>query len=166
MVALKIEDMKAFTNGVFIGTMFDSFLLREAEVITFNRFFIDGRVRQGYYSDDELEEKRIEEYSAWSVIKPVCFSLIKGKRLPESFKLVFQLPPENTERFVMSRIQGMQADQVNGLYINVHYENQELTCVSGTSLKIFTLDKTLEREWDESMASFLKKNEIAFSQMP
>ena len=28
MVALKIEDAKAFTNGLFVGNLFDTFLLK------------------------------------------------------------------------------------------------------------------------------------------
>lgn len=93
MVALKIEEQKAFTAGLFIGEIFDKFLVREAEIVTYNQFTIDGKVRQGYFSEEELEENRIEEYSSWKTLKPVCYSLIKGKRLPESFRIVFQMPP-------------------------------------------------------------------------
>ena len=50
MVALKVEDMKQFTSGLFIGSMFDRFLVREADIVTFNAFHMDGRVRPGYYT--------------------------------------------------------------------------------------------------------------------
>ena len=49
MVALKIEEQKAFTAGLFIGEIFDKFLVREAEIVTYNQFTIDGKVRQGYF---------------------------------------------------------------------------------------------------------------------
>lgn len=163
MVALKIEDAKAFTNGLFVGNLFDAFLLREAEITTYNRFTIDGRISRGYYSEEERAEKGLEDYSFWSTIRPICFSLVKGKRLPESFRLVFQLDREKTAAFINSRVAGIQPEQVNGLYINVHFENKELKCVSGTSLKIFTLDKILENEWDEWVKRFLKENKVAFS---
>lgn len=163
MVALKIEDAKAFTNGLFVGNLFDAFLLREAEITTYNRFTIDGRISRGYYSEEERAEKGLEDYSFWSTIRPICFSLVKGKRLPESFRLVFQLDREKTAAFINSRVTGIQPEQVNGLYINVHFENKELKCVSGTSLKIFTLDKILENEWDEWVKRFLKENKVAFS---
>lgn len=163
MVALKIEDAKAFTNGLFVGNLFDAFLLREAEITTYNRFTIDGRISRGYYSEEERAEKGLEDYSFWSTIRPICFSLIKGKRLPESFRLVFQLDREKTADFINSRVAEIQPEQVNGLYINVHFENKELKCVSGTSLKIFTLDKILENEWDEWVKRFLKENKVAFS---
>ena len=163
MVALKIEEQKAFTSGLFLGEIFDRFLVREANVVTFNSFTIDGRVRHGYYSE-ELEENQIEEFSAWKVLKPFCFSLIKGKRLPESFRIVFVLSPEAKEKFVESHVPGMSPDVVGGLYLNVLYENNEMTVVTGTSLNVFTMDKTLEREWDESVKRFFQKHGIAVSE--
>ena len=53
--------------------------------------------------------------------------------------------------------------QVGGLYINIQYENHEMICVTGTSMKQFTLDRTLENEWDENVKKFLKKNGVVFS---
>ena len=47
MVALRMEDLKGFTAGLFMGELFDGWLVREAEIVTFNRFTIDGRIRQG-----------------------------------------------------------------------------------------------------------------------
>ena len=164
MVALKIEEQKTFTSALFLGELFDRFLVKEVNITTFNSFTIDGRVRHGYYSDEELEANQIEEFSTWKVLKPFCFSLIKGKRLPESFRIVFMLSPDGKETFVETRIPGMTPDSVGGLYLNVHYENNEMTVVTGTSMNIFTLDKTLEREWDESVKQFLKKHDVACSE--
>ena len=163
MVALKIEEQKAFTAGLFIGEIFDKFLVREAEIVTYNQFTIDGKVRQGYFSEEELEENRIEEYSSWKTLKPVCYSLIKGKRLPESFRIVFQMPPSARDRFVAGKVPGIYPDQVGGLYINIQYENHEMICVTGTSMKQFTLDRTLENELDDNVKKFLKKNGVVFS---
>ena len=47
MVALRMEDLKGFTAGLFMGELFDGWLVREAEIVTFNRFTIDGRIRRG-----------------------------------------------------------------------------------------------------------------------
>ena len=55
MIALKIEDLKTFTAQLFMGETFDHWLVREVNIVTFNSFTIDGRIRQGYYSDEELE---------------------------------------------------------------------------------------------------------------
>ena len=145
------------------GRAFDKFLVREAEIVTWNRFSIDGKIRQGFFSEEELEENRIEEYSSWKSLKPICYSLIRGKRLPESFRIVFLMPPSARDRFVSGRVPGISPDQVGGLYINVQYENQEMICVTGTSMKQFTMDRTLENEWDENVRKFLRKNGVAVS---
>ena len=79
MVALKVEEQKAFTEGLFIGEIFDKFLVREAEIVTWNRFSIDGKIRQGYFSEEELEENRIEEYSSWKSLKADLLLPDQGK---------------------------------------------------------------------------------------
>ena len=115
--------------GAFIGELFDQFLLREADIVTFNRFTIDGRVRRGYYTGEE--QGKIGEFSSWRTIKPVCFSLIRGKRLPETFRIVLCLSEEARSRFVQAHAPGILPEQAGGLYINIQYENQEMTCVYG-----------------------------------
>lgn len=165
MIALKIEDLKAFTKQLFIGDTFDTFLVREANIVTFNSFSIDGKVRTGYYSEEELEQERIERFSAWRVLRPFCFSLIKGSKLPESFMIVFQPAPDVTERFLADKGIPYPAGEVNGLYMNIRYEEQNLTCITGTSVNQFTLDKTLDREWDEAVRQFLKKKGIIFEEL-
>lgn len=162
MIALRIEDIKQFTARLFVGETFDHFLVREAEIVTFNVFTIDGHTRQGYYTDEELEENQIEELTSWKMLRPFCFSLIKGKKLPGSFRIVLQMPPHAVERFVAAHQIAMKADQVNGLYLNIRYEEGKMFCVTGTSVSFFTMDKTLDSEWDQAVRSFLKKNEIIF----
>lgn len=71
MIALKIEDLKTFTAQLFMGETFDYWLVREANIVTFNSFTIDGRIRQGYYSDEELETNRIEEFSSWKTLRQI-----------------------------------------------------------------------------------------------
>lgn len=80
MIALKIEDLKTFTAQLFQGETFDHWLVREANIVTFNSFTIDGRIRQGYYSDEELEKNRIEELSSWKALRPFCYSLNQGEK--------------------------------------------------------------------------------------
>ena len=96
-------------------------------------------------------------------IKPVCFSLIRGKRLPETFRIVLCLSEEARSRFVQAHAPGILPEQAGGLYINIQYENQEMTCVTGTSMNVFTMTWNLEREWDESVKQFLKRSGIAFT---
>ena len=162
MVAYRIEDQKRFTSELFVGTLFDRFFLREAVIVTFNVFTVDGKIRQGYFTEEELEEERIEEYSLWTAVKPFCYSLIRGKKLPESFRIVFQYPAAATERFLSDNGVDMRAEQVKGLYLNVRYEDGVLRCVTGTAVNYFTMDKSLDRAWDEAVEKYLRARQIPF----
>lgn len=163
MVALKMEDLKEFTSKLFMGDAFDGWLVREAVITTFNTFTIDGHIRHGYYTDQELEENKIEDLSAWRVIRPVCYSLIKGKRLPGSFQITLQLSPGDVETFLKYAQLDFRPEQIGGLYLNVRYEDGAMHCVSGTSLNIFTLDRQIEYEWDEAVKLFLKEKKFAYT---
>lgn len=165
MIALRMEDLKGFTSKLFVGDTFDTWLVREASVTTFNAFTIDGRVRHGYYTDTELELNQIEEYSAWKVIRPICFSLIKGKKLPGSFQITLQLPPKEVEAFLKEARLDFRAEQIGGLYLNIRYEEGELHCVTGMSLNIFTLDRQIGYEWDEAVRRYLKERELPFTEL-
>ena len=123
MIACNICDIKLFTKKLFIGETFDRFLLKEAEIVTFNTFSLDGR-----------------------------------------FSIILKLPKAATEQFLTARKSQWLPEQVGGLFLNIHYENQHLSCVTGLSLNQFTLDKTLEREWDESIRTFLRKEELPFEE--
>ena len=72
------------------------------------------------------------------------------------------MPEDGTERFLASRNIGISREQVKGLYVNIRYEEEKLTCVTGTSVSVFTLDKTLDEEWDQGFKAFLKHNQIPF----
>ena len=100
--------------------------------MTFNTFSIDGRVHKSFYSEEERAEGQIEEYSTWKTLRPFCFSLIKGKKLPERFSIILKLPKAATEQFLTAR------------------KSQWLP--------------ELEREWDESIRTFLRKEELPFEE--
>lgn len=160
MIALKAEDVKAFTSKLFVKEDFDQFLVKEVQIVTYNSFVIDGHIRHGYFTDEEREEKKLGEFSSWSLLRPVCFSLIKGKKLPESFQIVLQLPERNVERFAASAGAGIDSSQIKGLYLNIRYEDGALYCVTGTSLAFFTMDKTLENEWDSAVRKFMLAHQL------
>ena len=96
MLALKINDVKGFMNRLLIGETFDQFPMAEASVTTFNTFSIDGLINKEFFDTDtqDILTQNKTIYSAWREIKPFCFSIIRGKRTPLQFKIVFQLSPE------------------------------------------------------------------------
>lgn len=162
MIALRIEDLKSFTQKLFLGTDFDDFLLTEAKITTFNTFTIDGRIRRNFYTEEEKQELQLLEYSFWKTIRPICFSLIKGKRLPGSFHISLQADKQRTEAFLTEKqIPSIPSEQIKGLYLHIRYDDGKLFCITGSSLTVFTMDKTLEREWDVYAEELLKEKGIA-----
>ena len=161
MIALQIEDMKEFTRQLFTGETFDRFLCREARFVTFCGFTIDGSLRQDYFSEEELEHARMEEHASWGMLRPICFHLIRGKKLPQSFSIVLSLPPAGVQRFLAEKSPAGQNELVGGLYLNIRYENRRLLCVSGVSLTGFSPDKTAEHAWDDAVKAFFRKAKIA-----
>ncbi|MBQ9886214.1 MAG: hypothetical protein IJM37_05090 [Lachnospiraceae bacterium] len=159
MVTFSFVEIKDITSHIFIKDTFDSFLLYEAEFVTGTSFSIDGALNKAFFDSDELELIR-DDFIRWADIKPICFNIIKGKKLPLSFKLTFKLSYANTERFIKQTGIQLTADELNGLFINLRYVNNKLTATTGTSTRNFTLDRSYEKAWDEMIFKFFKQKEI------
>ena len=98
MIALRILDLKDFMSRLLIGSTFDNFWLCEADITTFVTFTIDGSLRTDFYDTQETETllAQKQNYALWRDIKPFCFSMMKGKKTPLHFKIVFRLSEKNT----------------------------------------------------------------------
>lgn len=164
MVALKILDVKEFMSKLLVKGVFDNFLLSEAELMCGCSYVINGRRNRDWYSEEELMELPDREYMKLSEQRGFLYELIKGKKTPKSMKLVLLLSRENLVR-VLERIgREKEADTIEGLFLNIRYENGEVRMITGSSFKVFSLDKTIEREWDDNLKVFLKHYEIAFEE--
>ena len=167
MIALSILDLKDFTRDLFIGDTFDPFLVSEGSVTTYYTFSIDGALHRDFYTEEEQDalHLRDRDYIIWSECKPFCFSLIKGKHTPLYFKFVFQLSRDNIEKFLVSSGVPLSSEDVFGLFLNVTYDGTTLSCTTGTSMRTFTLDKTLDNSWDIWIMSFFKQHGIPTEQL-
>ena len=65
-----------------------------------------------------------------------------------------------TDKFAARTGAGIDGNQIVGLYLNIRYDNGEMYCITGTSLNFFTMDKTLDLEWDKAVKQFLQSHEI------
>lgn len=167
MLALNILDVKDFMNKLLIGDTFDHFSLIEASIVTFNTFTIDGKLQKEFFDTDTLAslKENSQDYSAWQDLKSYCFSIIRGKRTPISFKIVFRLPDRQMQKLFQNASSGISPDALSGLYLNLQYKNKALLCTTGVSFHSFVLDKYPEQLWDSMITNFLHKQEIAFEQM-
>ncbi len=145
-------------SHLLLSDTFDQFQFIEGEIVTFNTFKIDGYIQKAFFPEEDM----LLEYSSWSTLRDYCFRLIRGKRTPLSFKFIFRLPNEQTKSLISNHNLDFQADQVQGCYLNIYYDGTCLRCTTGTSLKLFTLDKSLEHIWDQTMLKFFSEKEIPF----
>ena len=93
MIALKLKNTKNFMTQLLLSDTFDNFLFIEGEVVTFNTFTIDGFIQKDFYEDSPEGD-----YASWKQLRELCFSIIKGKRTPLSFRFVFSLSPDRAEK--------------------------------------------------------------------
>ncbi|MBR3244032.1 MAG: hypothetical protein IKF90_15265 [Parasporobacterium sp.] len=156
MKSINIENIKSFTTHLFARETFDGFLVTEASFSTVTDISIDGHINREFLSEEELAlPENSEDAVFWKRLRFLCFEIIKGQRVPLRFKIVFKAPAASIGRFLESNDLSFQEKQVNALFLNVNYQEGRLICTTGTSLKEFTLDKSLEQAWDEKTAKFL-----------
>lgn len=159
MISLNLTSQKTFISHLLLKDTFDHFQFIEGEIVTFNKFTIDGFIQKNFYEDSTA----LPEYSSWHNVKDYCLSIIKGRQTPLSFRLIFRLSPSNTVRLLEQKQLDFQPQDVQGLYLNITFDINGLKCITGTSLKLFSLDKSLERAWDEMVLHFFEKKEIPFN---
>lgn len=164
MTALQLVDIKDFMNKLLGSDLFDHFLLPEATITTFSTYHIDGHLNSDFFSPEDEQYDLIQQtaISPFSLLRPICFQLIKGNRTPLSFKFVFQLSPENQRRTIEKSGCSFQPEDITGMFLNLRFQNQQLTCTTGISYRTFSMDKSLEQEWDRLIQVFLKNHKIPF----
>ncbi len=166
MLALKITNIKDFMTKLLLGTSFDALWVTETSITTFCTFSIDGVLHPEFYDTDQQEALRASHRKQifWKEIRPLCFSMIKGRQTPLHLKIVFSLPTAVIERLLENTGLSIPSENIAGLFLNFQYNGSQLLCTTGLSLRIFTMDKTLEHLWDRSVLTFFKKQEISFEQ--
>lgn len=154
---MKINDINNFMQNILVQDTFDSFLISDGEISTSSTFILNGSINRNFYDSDELESLN-ENFVCWKQIKHICYEIIRGKKVPTRMKLVFAFPTSSYQKIINDCGMNITPENIGGLYLHVLYENNEITVITGTSLNIFTMDKTLDKYWDNIMKNFLNKH--------
>mgnify|MGYP004655040757 CR=1 FL=1 len=152
MEIFSIDEKKEYLKELFEKEKYDSFYLYEARVKTKLDYYVNGRLNREYF--DTEEQADLPEYVEWKDIKQIVYSYIKGKRLPIGFKIILMFNRENISRLLEMNNLPVKTEDVSALFMNVVYEHEALSVTTGTSLKIFTMDKTLEHVWDDTVKKY------------
>lgn len=164
MTALHFPDIRLTTNKLFAAEDFDAFLVSELSLSTLCTFQVDGHIPVDYFSAEELEGLPDPKLIAWKQLRPLVFQLVKGNRLPGQFKIVFRLAGYNVEKFLKQTGLSYRPEDIGGLFLNLRYMNQALSCYTGTSLNVFDLSKSLDHEWDRMVKGFFRQKGIPFEE--
>lgn len=159
MIALTLTEVKECMSKLLLSEIFDPFLFIEGEIMTFGTFTMDGYLKKEFFEGAEVPER---EYALWKDVREYCFSLIKGKRTPLSFKFVLGLSDSNIQKLLEGQGLDYQPQDVRGLYINLRYDGSKLQCVTGTAMNLFTMDKSLEQAWDTMVQKFFTQKGIEY----
>lgn len=159
MIALALTEVKECMAKLLLSETFDPFYFVEGEITTFGTFTMDGYLKKEFF---DTEETPARDYALWKDVREYCFSLIKGKRTPLSFKFILGLSDSNIEKLLIQQGLDFKPQDVRGLYINLKYDGTKLQCITGTAMNLFTMDKSLEQAWDKMIQKFFTKQEIKF----
>ena len=129
----------------------------------------DGRINKNFYTKEEQEDLNLTGPSApvlttYASLRPVCFELIKGKKTPLSFRFVFHLSRENTEKILQRADTSFSLADIHALVLTIRYDGAAVMCTTGTSLSVFSMDKSVEHAWDDMVRRFFLKNDLAFTE--
>lgn len=148
MIVLRIENIKEFMSHLFVGNMFDRFHVGNCEVTTFVTFQTNGKLHSEWFDTDE----RLEDGTGlviWQQLKPMIFSIIKGKKTPEKIQIDFCHYMENGDCGSL----------------RIQYEKEQLLLFTGYMQKEFSLNQEKKTEWDDNCIQFIRKNKIASTQL-
>lgn len=164
MLALNLIEVKECMGKLLLHDTFDSFSFIEGDITTFITFHINGFIKKDFY--DTVEQNNLTElgktHASWGETRDYCFQLIKGNKVPLEFKFVLNFSSDNTKLLLQTHLPSLDPEEVTGLYLRFHYEHDNLTCITGTSTKTFSMDKTLEHLWDETASKYLKQKGLLF----
>lgn len=140
------NDIKKFMNIFLKSEKFDKFEVRSCELTTLVSFDIDCKLNK-----DWLEEETERTYCKWRELKPYIFDLIKGKKKPKSMKFVMALSQKGAEKLHPNAL---------ACFINIVFDEDKISVVTGTAQKEFSLDKSLELLWGEKIKELFTTLEI------
>lgn len=167
MLAIQIKDVKTFMSKLLSADTFDSFLLEEAQIHTFNTFTIDGHQNREFYTKEELGDPEIfpYEYSGWKDVKSICFQLIKGKKVPTFMKIILHKRPEDAYTLLEEGGALEFSDTLKAFVVTIKFDSNGLLLTTGTSFSTFIMDKTPDLLWDAAFRKFLTAKGIEFEEV-
>ena len=150
----EIKEIKEFLNGLFTEERYESFYLFSVKLDSNISYEIDGKINKEFYSEEELGQLENKEYVCWKDIKKSVLGFMSMGKLPVKMKLILMFNKDNINRLIEMNNIPIHPDNVRALFMNILYSDNRLSITTGTSLNVFTMDKTLEDLWDKTVEKY------------
>jgi len=162
MQTIEILDIKPFMQLLFQTNTFNSYEFVSAVVRTDMTYHLDGHLNKDFFSEEEWNTQNAGDtlYLPWQMAKEKVFYLIKGKKTPSILKIVLKLPLTDTRSVLEVTHSNLTAADLDGMFLNILFQDGRLTVICGISYQIFTLEKQLEQELTSHVQSIFKSLSI------
>ncbi len=160
MKAYAIKEVKKCMSALLIGAAFDDFLISEGSITTFCTWTVDGSWQRDFADPDHEDPASERRLAAWKDVRKIFLELIKGKRTPLAFKMVFVLSPEALEDLIRNEDLATAPSDIFGLYMNLTFRDGRLLLTTGSSFRTFSMDRSVDNAWDAYVARFFGENGI------
>lgn len=181
MLALHIQDIHDFMQKLLTPGVFDTFELVRCTIKTHAVFSIDGTAQTDWIdqSDQEMTKDTAvsdtlhtnqghQRYVMWKEFISPVRNILSGKKKPSMLQIVFRLADYNTKKITDLLGDDYTMEMIDGLYLNISYTyngtQENLLCTTGTSIRTFTLDKTLAHTWDDMICRLFHSKKIPYTQ--
>ena len=163
MQAIHILDIKPFMQLLFQTTTLDHYQFVSASVLTDMSYTLDGHINHTFFNEEDFVSLDLtnQTYLPWSIAKEKVFLLIKGKKTPTQLKIVLRANEDSTSQLLTSTKSTLKPNDIDGMFLNIIFHENDLNVICGISYQIFTMEKALEAEFTENIMDLFKANSIA-----
>lgn len=152
MKSFDIDSVSDFYSELINNEKYDSFYLYEARIKVGIDYYINGKQNTDYF--DTEDKDNLQEYVTWKEIKKVISVITGGDKMPISFRIILMFNRDNIKKLIEMNNMYIKLDDIGALFYNIYYENGKMSVTTGTSLKVFSLDKTMDQVWEDAVTKY------------
>ena len=126
------------------------------------------RLNRSNINSDQISQNSIKNYtlqedgSKLYTIETCTLTLTENGKVFKQGKFNFEEKENDESEQIKQQELNFKPQDVRGLYINLKFDGQNLQCVTGTAMNLFTMDKSLEQAWDKMVQKFFAQKEIKY----
>ena len=162
MQSIEILDFKNFMQLLFQTDTLDNYQFVSANLQTDMFYTLDGHINTDFFNEEELNNIFLtgNMYLPWYIAKEKVFLLIKGKKTPSQLKIVLRANPKQMQELLASTNSSLKPNDIDGVFLNILFQENNLHVICGISYNIFTLEKNLENEFSNNTIALFKSNNV------